>query len=90
MAAMGRRPGAGPYDPSVVPTAIPPAQVAIEGPGSNRPHIVSHLFGLPQFGRHWRERQDKDRQKHAAIAYDQPDAKVTELPASMVYGKPVR
>ena len=35
----------------------------------------------------WRRaEEDKERQKHAAIAYDQPGAKVTELPASMVYG----
>jgi hypothetical protein len=87
MAAAGPRPGAGAYDPSVVPTAIPPAQVALQGPGSNRPHIIGHLFGFPQFGKIRREREDKQREKHASIAYDQPGAKVTELPASMVYGK---
>jgi len=87
MAAMGPRPGTGPYDPSVVPTAIPPAQVALQGPVSNRPHILGHLFGVPEFGKHRREREDKERQKHASIAYDQPAAKVTELPAEMVYGK---
>jgi hypothetical protein len=87
MAAMGARPGAaGPYDPSVVPTAIPPAQEAMEGPGHNRPHIISHLLGLPIIGERRREREDKEREKHAAIAYGQQDAKVTELPASMVYG----
>ncbi len=89
MAAMGgARPGAaGPYDPSVVPTSIPPAQVAMEGPGHNRPHIISHLLGLPKLGQIRRDREDKEREKHAAIAYDQPGAKVTEIPASMVYGK---
>jgi hypothetical protein len=87
MAAMGPRPGVGPYDPSVVPTAVPPAQVPLTGSTSNRPHIISHLLAFPEFGRIRREREDKDRQKHASIAYDQPTAKVTELPADLVYGK---
>jgi hypothetical protein len=87
MAAMGPRPGgAGAYDPSVVPTSIPPAQVAVAGPGHDRPHIIGHLLGIPKFGGLRREREDQERQKHAAIAYDQPGAKVNELPASMVYG----
>ena len=80
------RAGAGGFDPSVVPTSIPPAQVALEGPGHDRPHVIGHLLGIPKFGAIRREREDKERQKHAAIAYDQPGAKVTELPASMVYG----
>jgi hypothetical protein len=85
MAAMGPRPGAGAYDPSVVPTSVPPAQVAVAGPGHDRPHVIGHLLGIPKFGGLRREREDKERQKHAAIAYDQPGTKVTELPASMVY-----
>jgi hypothetical protein len=87
MAAAGSRPGAGPYDPSVVATALPPAQVALAGPGSDRPHIISHLFGIPKLGRARREREDKERQKHASITYDQSASKVNELPASLVYGK---
>ena len=50
MAAMGPRPGAGAYDPSVVPTSIPPAQVALAGPGHDRPHVIGHLLGIPKFG----------------------------------------
>jgi hypothetical protein len=87
MAAMGARPGAGPLDPSVVPTNLPPAQVALSAPSSNRPHIISHLFGLPNFGRHYRDQQDRERQKHASIAYGQVDQPVSEVPASLVYGK---
>jgi hypothetical protein len=87
MAAMGARPGGGQYDPSVVPTGIPPGQVALSGPGSERPHIIGHLIGIPKFGRMRRESEDRERQKHAAIAYDQPNAKITELPASVVYPK---
>ncbi len=88
MAAMGAAPGAGgSYDPSVTPTSVPPAQVAMQGPGHDRPHIIGHLLGLPKFGQIRRDREEKERDKHAAIAYDEPGAKVTELPASMVYGK---
>jgi hypothetical protein len=87
MAAMGGRPGSGPVDPSVVPTNLPPAQVALSSPSSNRPHIISHLFGLPSFGRYHRDQQDRERQKHASIAYGQVDQQVSEVPASLVYGK---
>jgi hypothetical protein len=86
-AAAGARPGGGPYDPSVVPTASPPAQVALEGAGAGRPHIISHLLGIPKFGRARRAREDKERQKHASITYDQNASQVNELPASLVYGK---
>jgi len=79
--------GAGAYDPAVVPTNLPPAQVALAGPGHDRPHIISHLLGIPKFGQARRAREDQERQKHASIAYDQPDHPVTELPASMVYSK---
>jgi hypothetical protein len=44
------------------------------------------LLGLPNFGERRRERDERMREKHAAIAYDQPNAPVTEVPASMVYG----
>jgi hypothetical protein len=86
-AAAGARPGVGAYDPSVMPTAMPPAQVALTGPGSDRPHVISHLLGIPKFGRIRRDREDKERQKHASITYDRSASQVTELPASLVYGK---
>jgi hypothetical protein len=89
MAAMGASPGAnGAYDPSVVPTsAIPPAQVAMKNPEHERRYkVVAHALGVPKFGSMRRKEEDRERQKHAAIAYDQPGAKVSELPASMVYG----
>jgi hypothetical protein len=90
MAAAGARPGAaGPYDPSVVPTsAVPPAQVAIKNPDHEKRYkVIAHVLGVPKFGQRRRADEDKERQKHAAIAYDQPGAKVTEIPASMVYGQ---
>jgi hypothetical protein len=81
------RPGAGPYDPAVVPSSIPPAPAAMSGPGHDRPHVISHLFGIPKFGRHYREREARRREQHAAIAYGEDNSKVTELPASMVYSR---
>jgi hypothetical protein len=87
MAAMGARTSGGPYDPSVVPTNMPPAQVALAGPAHDRPHVIGHLLGLPRFGKHRRDEADKERQKHASISYDQPNQPVSELPASLVYGK---
>jgi hypothetical protein len=53
----------------------------------SRPHLIRNVLRLPDFGEHRRERAEKAREKHAAIAYDQAGAPVTELPASMVYGK---
>jgi hypothetical protein len=86
MAAAGARAGAGGYDPSVMPSSIPPPQNALGSPEHERPHIIRHVLGLPKFGEHRREREEKARDKHAAIAYDQPNTAVNELPASMVYG----
>jgi hypothetical protein len=85
--AAAPRPGAGPYDPAVVPSSLPPGQVAMSGPGHDRPHVVSHVLRLPKVGRHWQERQDRRREQHASIAYGEKEQKVSELPASMVYGR---
>jgi hypothetical protein len=85
MAAAGGRPGAGPVDPAVVPTNYPP-QSAVAAPRSSRPHIISHLFGIPLLGTYRRQLDQKERDKHAAIAYGQNDKAVTEVPASVVYG----
>jgi hypothetical protein len=87
MAAVAHRPGAAAYDPSVIPSSLPPGQVAMSGPGHDRPHVVGHMLGIPKFGRHWREREDRRRGQHASIAYGESDQKVMELPASMVYGR---
>ena len=58
MAALGGRGGPGTVDPSVVPTNLAP-QAAITSPPSSRPHIISHLFGLPLLGAHRREPRGK-------------------------------
>lgn len=75
-------------DPSVTPTSIPPAQTAIGGTVGARPRIISHLLGLPDLRRLRRDRQAYlAREGHASIPYGDPLDPVTELPASMVYGK---
>ncbi len=81
-----RRPGAGAFDPAVMPTSIPAAPTPMSGPGHNRPHVISHIFGIPKFGHLHQERADRKRQEHAAISYGD-GSKVNELPASMVYGR---
>jgi hypothetical protein len=87
MAAMGPRP-AGSYDPSVKPTSIPAAPTPMQdSEHKKRYQIVAHALGVPHFGYRRRAEEEKERQKHAAIAYGDSNAKVTELPASMVYGK---
>jgi hypothetical protein len=87
MAAAMPRPGAGSYDPAVMPTSVPPPPAPMSGPGHNRPHIISHTFGLPILGKHYKERVEKRREQHAAVAYGDPNQKVNELPASAVYGQ---
>jgi hypothetical protein len=84
-AAMQGRPGGGPVDPSVVPTNIPPAPDPMAGPGHNRPRIISHLFGLPNWGQTWRDREERERQKHASISFGQNDHPAMDVPASVVY-----
>jgi hypothetical protein len=88
MAATGARSGPGSYDPSVLPTSTIPAQTALEGSRSGRPHVISHLFGLPRLHRPLHEKHlEQMRAQHASISYDPPAQPVSELPASMVYEK---
>jgi hypothetical protein len=84
-----RRPGSNPQakapaDPSIMPTSFSPVAPQTSG----RPHILEHLFGVDAIGsRSRRENERRAREKHASIAYGQNEAKVTDLPASMVYSK---
>ena len=87
MAAAMPRPGAGSYDPAVRPTSVPAPPTPMPGPGHNRPHVISHLLGLPIIGKHHEERVERRREAHSAEAYGDPNEKVTELPASVVYGR---
>ncbi len=81
----GPRPATGPFDNAVSPASVPPAQVALASPRHERPHVISHLFGLPMVGSMRRAQEDKDRARHAAIAYGSANKPVTEIPASLVY-----
>ncbi len=85
MAQTMRRPGGGAFDPAVMPTSIPAAPTPMSGPGHNRPHVIGHVLGLPMLGKLHEQREAKKRQEHAAISYGD-GSKVTEIPASMVYG----
>jgi hypothetical protein len=87
MAAAMSRPGGGSYEPAVMPTSVPPPPSPMSGPGHNRPHVISHMLGLPILGKHHEERVEKRREHHAAEAYGDSNEKVTELPASVVYSR---
>ena len=80
-------PGAGPRDPAVMPTSA--ASDPLSLPGANRPHIISHLFGLDGFGKERSKANERKRiQQHASISYGAATQTIDELPASVVYGKP--
>lgn len=56
--------------------------------GANRPHVISHLFGISAIGRDAREAfARKSEDKHASIPYGVQSSTVDELPARMVYGR---
>ncbi|SIO44364.1 hypothetical protein SAMN05444166_4770 [Singulisphaera sp. GP187] len=76
-------------DRSVMQASTMPAPDPVRPAGSNRPRVLSHLFGLSEIGSEYRERKQRLRgQDHASIRYDQPETqRVTDLPASKVYGK---
>jgi hypothetical protein len=85
----GAGPGRG-YDPAVIPSSVAPAQVPVADPSHNRPHIIGHVLGISQIRRDikkYREDRLDNSASHASIRYDQPETAVTQLPASMVYGK---
>ncbi|WP_422927400.1 hypothetical protein [Singulisphaera sp. PoT] len=86
----GRRQAA-PTDGSVTPTSMPAASNPIDPGPSGNPKILMHLFGVSAFTRDIREgfqmNEQKKRDKHAAISYDAAAQKVTDLPASVVYGQ---
>lgn len=84
--AMARR-APGSYDPSVMPTSVPPPPAPMSGPGHNRPHIISHMIRPSMYLRRHQEREDRRREQHAAEAYGPDNQKVNDLPASMVYGR---
>lgn len=78
---------AAPRDSALMPSSMSPNPVT--GHGHNRPHIISHVFFLDGIGKRSRTaRARAQEERHAAIPYGpQAEQKVTELPASMVYGR---
>jgi hypothetical protein len=55
--------------------------------GSRRPHIIMHLLGLPTPEAVRDRWENPAKAAHAATAYGPTNASVSELPASMVYGR---
>lgn len=66
---------------------LPSQSGPIRPPVHNRPRIIGHLFGLPNFGTLSAEQQARKQSAHAAIRYDNLSPTVNELPSSMVYGR---
>ena len=85
VAQAGPVPGA--YDPAVMPSSMIPAQTPLSGASNRRPHILGHLFGFSEFRHLGDAREERAREEHASISYSSLNGPVTELPASMVYGK---
>jgi hypothetical protein len=74
-------PGMGPAQ------AVPPAPEIIAPSRHKRPHVLTHLFGLDALAAGHHARVAKRESAHASIAYGPLDQHLTELPASMVYGR---
>lgn len=74
-------------DAAVMPVAA--ASDPISAAGHNRPHIISHMLNLDNFGRARAQEKERHRgEKHASIPFGpQGQTAVADLPAKMVYGK---
>jgi hypothetical protein len=87
----GGRPGPGARGPGSGDASVMPSSFTADPyvpKGRNRPHIISHLFGLDAIGRASREvRERRKNETHAAVSYQPQTAQPSELPASMVYGR---
>jgi len=80
--------GPGSSDPSVMPSSF--NTEPYDPVGHNRPHIITHVFGLDAIERHSREANARRRdEKHASIPFQPLTEKkaVDDLPARMVYGR---
>ena len=81
--AAAGRPGT--MDPSLTPTSMAPNPIRPKM--HNDPRVVSHLLGLPDLGRGRRAAQvRKEREAHAKISYGPTNARVNDVPASLIYG----
>ena len=77
----------GTLDASVMPTSV--ASDPVAPMVHNRPHVLSHLLGVSAWGRDRADAKErKKEEQHAMIPYGpQGQPTVTEVPASLVYGK---
>jgi hypothetical protein len=67
---------------------VPPAPTPASSGANTRPRVLAHLFGFDGIGRAGREaREQKTREQHAKISYGNQSGPISELPASMVYGR---
>jgi hypothetical protein len=84
--ALPPAPSAAPAAPRPVPGSAP-LSAPMSHPGTRRPSVVSHMLGLPRPGALSAARNARLRSQHAAIRYDDASSRVSDLPASMVYGR---
>ncbi len=81
------------FAPSMAPGApspmagMPPTAGPVPTARTQRPGILSHVFGVPRFGRMARAREAQRREQHAKISYGPTGGRLNDLPASMVYGR---
>ena len=79
-------PAAGPRDGSVMASGFSPS--VNKPPGSNNPHVISHLLGFSEIGRERQEARSRRKgESHASIRYGEPNNPVTDVPAKVVYGR---
>jgi len=76
-----------PGQAQVGPVAPAPMGHTMSYPGYDRGHLLGNIIGFPHFGGWSEARNEKRRQQHAAIRYDEGMSRVSYLPASMVYGR---
>jgi hypothetical protein len=82
-------PSAAPRDPMLSTTSAAPDPLT--NARHNRPHVLSHLIPIEVLGKRRRMARERAREEaHASIAYgpqNEEQQDVSELPASMVYGR---
>jgi 2-oxoglutarate dehydrogenase E2 component (dihydrolipoamide succinyltransferase) len=57
------------------------------GNGFPRPHILGHLFGWSYFNDGRKMQEERKSQSHASIPYNNEGTTITDVPASVIYGK---
>jgi hypothetical protein len=73
------------FGPSAMPTGSP--NLVGSSQVHHRPNVVGHLLGFRRFQTFHEAKFEKEKASHAAIPYGSYDKPVTELPASVVFGR---